>query len=164
MCRSFVSGHFGGVRSNPLRTCRSRFQRSKHLQFALLRGTTPPPIFFNAVTLTTSFCSPARDTIVVGTADGSLHLIRPNSWRRYIRQIQAHKLYAATLTNILSTVLLTLEIRATTCVAVSGSMICSASLDKTISVVSIDYEVWFSNSEFCVEACAHFLLFDADLQ
>ena len=42
--------------------------------------------------LTVFFCSPARDVIVVGTADGSLHLINPNSWRRRIRQIQAHKL------------------------------------------------------------------------
>jgi hypothetical protein len=45
--------------------------------------------------LTPFFCSPARDVVVAGTADGSLHLINPNAWRRRIRQIQAHKLCAA---------------------------------------------------------------------
>jgi hypothetical protein len=43
-----------------------------------------------------SFASSARGIIVVGTADGSLHLINPDSWRCHIRQIQAHRLYAST--------------------------------------------------------------------
>ncbi len=142
------------MRSNLLRTCQSRFQSSKLLQFVSPRGRIPPPIFINTVVLTFSFTSPARETIVVGTADGSLHLIRPNSWRRYVRQIQAHKLYAATSRTPFARSL-TLDIRATTCVSVSGGMICSASIDKTISVVSIDYEVWFSKSEFCVLKHVH---------
>ena len=45
---------------------------------------------------------------MVGTADGSMHLVNPNSWRRHIRQIQAHKLYAAVFVHLLRTVALIL--------------------------------------------------------
>ena len=45
----------------------------------------------------TLFFSSTRGIISVGTADGSLHLVDPNSWRCHIRRIQAHKLYVAML-------------------------------------------------------------------
>ena len=36
---------------------------------------------------------------------------------------------------------LTLDFRSTTCVAISGGVICSASIDRTVAVISIDHTV-----------------------
>lgn len=49
---------------------------------------------------------------------------------------------------------LTFDVRSTTCVAVTGGTICSASLDRTVAVISIDYELWFSKSEFFIVIAA----------
>jgi hypothetical protein len=59
---------------------------------------------------------------------------------------QAVFLYIA---RMLSLFFFTVYFRSTTCVAVSGGMICSASLDRTVAVISIDYEVWFSQGQCC---------------
>ena len=40
-----------------------------------------------------SFASSAREIIAVGAADGSVHLIGPNRWRRRICRLAMHSLY-----------------------------------------------------------------------
>jgi len=42
-----------------------------------------------------AFVSSARDVVAVGAADGSVHLISPNRWRRHICRLAPHSLYAA---------------------------------------------------------------------
>jgi len=78
-----------------------------------------------------AFASSAREIIAVGAADGSVHLIGPNRWRRRI-------CHNVSMQGVLS---LTIDVRSTTCVAISGGMICSASIDRTVAVISIDRTV-----------------------
>ncbi len=93
---------FGVVRSNPPRVSQNRCWRSKFLLFVLHLGMNDfSKLHQQSSPLTFVFTSAARGIVVVGTADGSLHLINPNSWRRHIRRIQAHRLYTAMLHDFL---------------------------------------------------------------
>ena len=93
-----ISVLFGVVRSNPPRVSQNRCWLSKFLLCVLHLGKNDfPKLRQQSSPLTFAFASAARGIVVVGTADGSLHLINPNSWRRHIRRIQPHRLYIAML-------------------------------------------------------------------